>query len=77
MRRQESVDTFITALYALAEHCTYSALHDEMIRDRIVVGIRNRALSEKLQLNAELTRDCSNSSPSGRSRKAAAAFVES
>ena len=58
MRRQEeseSVDTFITALYALAEHCGYGNLHDEMIRDRIVVGIRNRGLSEKLQLDSKLT----------------------
>ena len=58
MRRQEeseSVDTFITALYALAEHCGYGNLHDEMIRDRIVVGIRNRGQSEKLQLDSKLT----------------------
>ena len=58
MRRQEegeSVDAFITALYGLAEHCGYGNLHDEMVRDRIVVGIRNAALSEKLQLDAELT----------------------
>ena len=56
-RRQEegeSVDSFITALYTLAEHCGYGELHDEMVRDRIVVGIRNGALSEKLQLNADL-----------------------
>ena len=57
-RKQESgetVDTFITALYALAAHCNYGTLHDEMIRDRIVVGIRDSSLSEKLQLDAELT----------------------
>ena len=57
-RRQEEgepVETFITALYALAEHCGYGNLHDEMIRDRIVVGIRNSKLSEKLQLDSELT----------------------
>ena len=36
----ESVDAFITALYALADRCNYGTLHDEMIRDRIVVGIR-------------------------------------
>lgn len=41
-RKQEAgepVEAFITALYALAEHCGYGDLHDEMIRDRIVVGI--------------------------------------
>ena len=45
----EPVDSFITALYGLAEHCEYGALHDEMIRNRIVVGILNARLSEKLQ----------------------------
>ena len=58
MRRQEkgeSVDVFITALYSPAEHCGYGNLHDEMIRERIVVGIRNAPLSEKLQLDSELT----------------------
>ena len=60
MRRQEeseSVDAYITDLYTLAEHCDYGALHNEMIRDRIVVGIRNRALSEKMQLDSKLTLD--------------------
>ena len=58
LRRQEpgeSVDSFITSLYGLAEHCGYSGLHDEMIRDRIVVGLRDARLSEKLQLDAELS----------------------
>ena len=32
------MDTFVTALYTLAEYCEYGALHDQMIRDRIVVG---------------------------------------
>ena len=51
----ESVDTFITALHSLAEHCMYGELRDEMIRDRIVVGLLDTALSEKLQLDPELT----------------------
>ena len=58
MRQQEEgepVDTFITVLYRLVEHCGYNDLHDEMIRDRIMVGISNAQLSEKLQLHSELT----------------------
>ena len=35
----ELVDSFITALYGLAEYCGYGHLHNEMISDRIVVGI--------------------------------------
>ncbi|XP_056001795.1 uncharacterized protein LOC125656292 [Ostrea edulis] len=50
----ESADSFITALYTLVEHCEYGQLKDEMIRDRIVVGIRDSKLSEKLQLNPDL-----------------------
>ena len=58
MRKQETgegVDNFITDLYALAEHCGYGTLHDQMIRDRLVVGLKDARLSEKLQLDAELT----------------------
>ena len=51
----ESVEQFITSLYTLAENCAYGDLKSEMIRDRIVVGIRDRPLSERLQLDAELT----------------------
>ena len=53
----ETVDAFITALYGLAEHCNYGNLHNEMIRDRIVVGICDVKLSEKLQLDPDLTLD--------------------
>ena len=49
------MDNFITDLYSLAEHGNFGTLHDELIRDRIVVGIRGKALSEKLQLEAALT----------------------
>ena len=57
-RRQEDgevVDVFITALYNLAERCEYGALHDDMIRDRIVVGIKDSSLSERMQLDDALT----------------------
>lgn len=42
-------------LYRLADNCDYGALRDEMICDRLVVGIRDMALSQQLQLDAELT----------------------
>ena len=51
----ETVDEFITALYQLVEHCQYRALRDEMIRDRIVVGVRDDKLSLKLQMEESLT----------------------
>ena len=56
-RRQEDgepVDAFITTLYKLAKHYSYGNLHDEMIRDRPVVGIKDAKLLEKLQLDPDL-----------------------
>ena len=46
----EPVESFITDLHCLAEHCEFGTLKDQLIRDRIVVGLRNKQLSEKLQL---------------------------
>ncbi|XP_025999271.1 uncharacterized protein K02A2.6-like [Astatotilapia calliptera] len=51
----ESVDNFHTALHCLAEHCGYGTLHDEMVRDRFVVGLKDKRLSEQLQMDPELT----------------------
>ena len=53
----EPVDSFITLLYRLAEHCNYHDLHSEMIQDRIVVGLQDPNLLEKLQTDPELTLD--------------------
>ena len=58
LRKQEDgepVDDFVTSLYFLAQYCNFGDLHDEMIRDRLVVGLRDANLSEKLQLDSELT----------------------
>ena len=49
------MDSFITDLYSLGEHCEYSMLHDQTINDRIVKGICDAALSKKLQMGADLT----------------------
>jgi hypothetical protein len=51
----ETAEQYIMELYTLAEHCEYGDLKDEMIRDRLVVGIRDAALSQQLQLDAKLT----------------------
>ena len=55
--KDESVDSFITDLFSLVEHCGYGQLRDEMVRDRLVVGMLDASLSEKMQLNSELTLD--------------------
>ena len=43
----EKMDTFLTDLHRLAEDCEYGALKEELIRDRIVVGVVDDQLSEK------------------------------
>ena len=45
----------MTALHTLAEHCSYGPLKEEMIRDRLVVGLRDGNLSLKLQMDSTLT----------------------
>ncbi|UYV65991.1 K02A2.6-like, partial [Cordylochernes scorpioides] len=52
---REPVDEFITPLYKLADSCEFEGLHEQLIRDRIVVGERDKALSERMQLDSELT----------------------
>ena len=49
------VDELITSLYNLEKNCAFSDLMEEMIRDQTVVGILDAALSERLQLDADLT----------------------
>ena len=48
---------FVTALYGLAQHYQFGTLHDEPIRDRIVVGLLDQNLSERLQLIGDLILD--------------------
>ncbi|KAK8762488.1 hypothetical protein V5799_026245 [Amblyomma americanum] len=57
-RKQEAhgaVDTFVPDFYKLAESCEYGSRKEELIRNRLVVGLIDIILSKKLQLNAELT----------------------
>jgi len=41
----ESAEQYITTLYQLAERCEYGQFKSEMIRDRLVVGIRDITLA--------------------------------
>lgn len=50
----ESVEEFVRNLHELAAHCEFRD-KDDQIRDRLVVGILDNDLSEKLQLESELT----------------------
>ena len=48
------MDSIITDLYGLERYCNFGGLKEELIRDRIVVGLQNRELSEKLSLDPNL-----------------------
>ena len=39
----------------VAEHCDFSAAKDDFIRDRLVIGLLDKALSEQLQKQEKLT----------------------
>ncbi|UYV75118.1 K02A2.6-like [Cordylochernes scorpioides] len=51
----EAVKEYIRVLHKMAENCNCGSQKEEMIRDRIVVGVKNLQLSEKLQLEPNLT----------------------
>ena len=51
----ETMDKFVTDLRTKAASCEYQQLHDELIKDRIVVAIREVKLKEKLLRIPDLT----------------------
>ena len=44
------VEQYVLSLHSLARNCEYGTLQEELIRDRIVIGIRDKALSRRLHL---------------------------
>ena len=44
----ESIDHFITDIIKLAEHCQYGELKDDLVRDKLVSGVRDNKVHEKL-----------------------------
>ncbi|XP_015510927.1 uncharacterized protein K02A2.6-like [Neodiprion lecontei] len=53
----ETVDQYVTALHVMTEKCNYGQLRDELIRDRIVMGLTDTRTKERLQLKSDLTLD--------------------
>lgn len=51
----ESAEEYIRSLHELAQTCAFANVKDENIRDRLVVGIIDKELSEKMQLMPKLT----------------------
>lgn len=55
----ESVEEFITALHKLSVTCDYdkfgNGMQEELIRDRLVIGLLDKKVNQKLQLEDKLT----------------------
>ena len=49
----ETVEEFVRHLYETAEHCDFGDNKSEYLRDRLVLGMADRELSERLQLRSE------------------------
>jgi hypothetical protein len=52
---KEEFDKFVTRIKNLATSCEFAALKDSMIRDRIVVGIQDKAVQGRLLREKDLT----------------------
>ena len=51
----EPIETFIQDLYLIVEDCEYGTLKDQLIRDRIVAGVLDDTLSDRLQAKSDHT----------------------
>ncbi|KAK7891393.1 hypothetical protein WMY93_023356 [Mugilogobius chulae] len=53
----ESIDGYVTELKLLAKTCNFGTLRDSLIRDRIVCGINNTSMRERLLRERAMTLD--------------------
>ena len=51
----ESIDAYVAALRSLAQTCNYGDLEDSLLRDRVVIGIRDNSTRRKLLQDKKLT----------------------
>ena len=51
----ETVSDFVAGLRRLSEHCKFAATLNDMLRDRLVCGIRDRRLQQRLLAETDLT----------------------
>ena len=57
-QHRERGEQYILVLYKVAENCDYSTAQKELeIRDHLIIGIRDTKLSQKLQMDPELTHE--------------------
>ncbi|CAB4039108.1 Hypothetical predicted protein, partial [Paramuricea clavata] len=56
-RDDETADQYVTELNLLAKNCNFGSLENELIRDRVVYGIKSERVRERLLRERELTLD--------------------
>ncbi|CAL9695394.1 unnamed protein product [Knipowitschia caucasica] len=54
-RSGETAEEYIRTLHELADTCDFGRVKEENIRDRLVIGILDKEMSEKLQMISDLT----------------------
>ncbi len=57
MRNQkegETISVFVANLRRLSEHCKYEAILEDMMRDRLVCGVRDKRIQQRLLAETEL-----------------------
>ena len=53
--QSETVDSYVSTLRSLAKTCNYGTLEESLIRDRIVIGIRDNTTRKKLLVHSNLS----------------------
>ena len=51
----EKVKDFVASLHVMTSHLEFGNLKEQLIRDRLVICITDHSLSEKLQMQSDLT----------------------
>ena len=51
----DKVENFVASLHAMARHLEFRNLKERLICNRVVIGISDHSLSEKLQMQSDLT----------------------
>lgn len=53
-QENESIDSFVTNLKNLAKECSFDTQEESLIRDLLIIGIRDLSVKEKLLIDSEL-----------------------
>ena len=53
----QTIDEFVTELKARSQHCEFGTLQESLIRDKIVLGVYNKKVQERLLRESELSLD--------------------